>query len=246
MVREECEMKKMNHVTIVVMLIGVVVLSACAATKQARSMKDTSPFLGEYRSLLHPGKRGEEALLVYRKPDLNITGYKKILLEPVTIWDDPNDKLSGDQRADLQSLADSFYVTLKEKLSKDYEMVETPGPDTLRFQVAITHGEKSMVGLATISKIVPQVRALNTLWSFASGKPAFTGEVSIEFKITDAATGELLAAGADERVGELKLFNATAFGSWGDVKNAFTYWGDFAVYRLCVLRGGANCEKPKA
>jgi Protein of unknown function (DUF3313) len=237
---------KHNRIVMMTALIATVaVMSACAATKQARSMEDTSPFLGEYRSLLKPGKEGE-ALLIYRKPNLNISGYKQILLEPVTVWNDPNDKLSGEQHADLQSLADSFYVTLKEKLSKDYEMVETAGPNTIKIQVAIINGEKSKVGLASISKIIPQVRLLNTLWSFASGKPAFTGEVSIEFKFTDAATGELLAAGADERVGTLKLFDATAFGSWGDVKNAFTYWGDFTVYRLCQLRGGSDCVKPKA
>jgi hypothetical protein len=240
-------MKHSNIIIMTALIITVAMLSACAATKQARSMKEASPFLGEYRSLLRPGK-GDEPLLIYRKemPTQKMAAYRSILLEPVTVWDDPNDKLSGDQRADLQSLADSFYATLKEKLSKDYEMVETAGPDTMRIQVAIIHGDKSKVGLATISKIIPQVRLLNTLWSFVSGKPAFTGEVSIEFKFTDASTGELLAAGADERVGTLKLFDATAFGSWGDVKNAFTYWGDFAVYRLCVLRGGSGCEKPSA
>ena len=130
--------------------------------------------------------------------------------------------------------------------TKDYEMVEKQGPDTMQIQIAVTHGEKSNVGLATVSKIVPQARMLDTLWSFASGKPAFTGEVSIEYKVTDAQTGELLAAGADERVGGLKLFDKTAFGSWGDVKNSFSFWGDFTVYRLCQLREGSDCVEPKA
>ena len=158
---------------------------------------------------------------------------------------DPNHKLSEEQRSDLQTLADSFFVTLKEKLSKDYEMAEKQGPETMRLQVAVTHGEKSMVGLATVSKIVPQAKLLNTLWSFASGKPAFTGEVSIEFKFTDAQTGELLAAGADERVGGLKVFDKAGYTSWGDVKNSFSFWGDFTVYRLCQLRGGEDCVEPK-
>jgi len=143
-------------------------------------------------------------------------------------------------------LADSFHEVLSEKFSKDYEMVDQFGPNTIRMQVAIIHGEKSRVGLAFISKVIPQARALNTLWSFASGKPAFTGEVNVEFKATDADTGELLFAGADKRVGTLKLLDKSTMSSWGDVQNAFTYWGDLATYRFCQQRGDANCEKPKA
>jgi hypothetical protein len=56
----------------------------------------------------------------------------------------------------------------------------------------------------------------------------------------------LLAAGADRRVGGTNLFDKEVFNSWGDVKNSLEFWADASVYRLCVLRGGANCVKPKA
>jgi hypothetical protein len=123
-------------------------------------------------------------------------------------------------------------------------MVDSFQPDTFRAQVAIIHGDKHVVGLSFISKVVPQARAANLLWTFASGKPAFTGEVSIEYKITDADTGELLWAGADRRVGGQKLFEKNVFDSWGDVQNAFIYWADLAAFRLCGIEEDPNCVKP--
>jgi hypothetical protein len=234
---------------LVLLIMGVALLSGCAATKQMRHV-EASGFLQEYRPMLKPGKEVggvRQVLLIYIKPNLNIAPYKKIMLAPITIWDDPSYPMSVDDRNDLVQLADSETAQLSDQLSKDgYEMVDKFGPETMRVQVAIIHGEPTKVGLAFISRIVPQVRALNTLWSFASGKPAFTGDVHVEVKITDAATGELLAAGADARAGTLKLFDKNVFSSWGDVKNAFTYWNGLFIYRLCEYSQKTDCVKPSA
>jgi len=234
---------------LVLLIMGVALLSGCAATKQMRHV-EASGFLAEYRSELQPGKKVkgvQQALLVYIKPNLNLAPYKKIMLAPITIWDDPTHPMSADDRNDMVQLADSETAQLSDQLSKaGYEMVDKFGPDTLRIQVAIIHGDRSKVGLAFISRVVPQARALNTIWSFASGKPAFTGDIQVEAKITDAATGELLVAGADARAGTLKLMDKNIFSTWGDVKNSFTYWNALMVYRLCTYSERTNCVKPSA
>jgi hypothetical protein len=228
-----------------VLVSVAMLLNGCQSTKQA---KDVTPsgFLGEYRSLLREGEQGKEARMIYRNPKTNWASYNKILLEPVTIWQGPDDKLSPEQRQDLQHLVDSFYDMLYLKLSKDYEMVTQPAPGAMRVQAAITHGEKSVTSLTFLSKAIPQVRLVNAAWKFGTGKPAFAGEVTLEFKAQDAQTGELLAAGADRRVGGVNLFDKEVFNSWGDVKNSLDFWADASIYRLCVLRGGTNCVKPKA
>jgi len=234
---------------LVLLIVGAALLTGCAATKQMRTV-EPSGFLGEYRSLLKPGKDVQgvhQVLLIYIKPNLNIASYKKIMLSPITIWDDPSNPMTIDDRNDLVHLADSETAQLSDQLSKaGYEMVDKFGPETIRMQAAIIHGDPQKVGLAFISRIVPQARALNTLWSFVSGKPAFTGDVHIEVKITDAATGELLAAGGDARAGTLKLFDKNVFSSWGDVKNAFTYWNELMIYRLCTYSQKTDCVKPSA
>lgn len=220
-------------------------LGGCESTRHAKDVQP-SGFLAEYRTLLKSGEEGQEALRRYRNPKVHWASYNKILLEPVTVWDDPAHRLSPEQREGLQRLVDSFYDALYLKLAKDYQMVEKPAPGTMRIQAAITHGEESRTGLTVASKAIPQLRLPNALWTVGSGKPAFAGEVTLEVIVKDAQTGELLAAGADRRVGGTNLFDKEVFNSWGDVKNSLEFWADASIYRLCVLRGGANCVKPKA
>ncbi|HTO86420.1 MAG TPA: DUF3313 domain-containing protein [Thermoanaerobaculia bacterium] len=239
----------MKRLFAILLVVTSCLLAACATSSQARNVKP-SGFLGDYRSLLQPGKPGEEELLVYRNPQADWAAYSKILLEPVTIWSDPNWKLSKDQLKDLQELVNSFGATLQHKLSADYEMVEQPGPGVMRVQVALTNGQQASTPLKVVSKGVPYGGAASFLWTFITGKPPFVGEASIEFMVKASATGDLLAAGADRRVGADTIvgtdsLNKEYFNSWGDVKYSLDYWSDDVVYRLCVLRGGTNCVKPK-
>jgi hypothetical protein len=236
-----------------ILLLGgaLVALSGCATSSQARSVKPTG-FLGEYQSLLHPGKSGEEALLIYRNPGTDWPSYKKILLEPVTIWKDPKWKLTDDEKKDLQKLVDSFQADLSQKLSADYEMVKSPGQGVMRIQAAITNTQRSNTPLKVATKAIPFPYGTggSTVWTFITGKPPFVGEVSMEYLIKDAESGELLAASADRRVGADTILawqnvNTEYLNSWGDVKYSLTFWTDDMVYRLCVSRGAANCVHPK-
>ena len=79
-----------------------------------------------------------------------------------------------------------------------------PGPHTLRIQVALTKLEESHVVLDVISTVPApmNVLALETrLQGLVTGKPSFVGEASIESRIRDAQTGEVLGAVVNRRVG---------------------------------------------
>jgi hypothetical protein len=220
----------------------IVLLSGCASTQQANGVQ-SSGFLGEYASLLRPA--GEDnAGRFYRDPNTNWAAYRRILLEPVTIWGDSTTALSNGEREDLQRLADSFYRTLALKLSKDYTLVDKPVSGTLRVQTAISSGEGARAELL-VSKVITQAQAANLLWTFASKKPPLAGEVTVEFIVKDARTGNLLAAGVDRRGEGATLFHKEAFTSWGDVRNGLEFWTDASLYRLCLLRGGPNCITPR-
>ena len=46
----------------------------------------------------------------------------------------------GNEKAgESQLMADTFYALIYQEVSKDYDMVDKPGPNTLRAQIAITH-----------------------------------------------------------------------------------------------------------
>src|SRR5574341_725239 len=122
-------------------------------------------------------------------------------------------------------------------------MTSQGGPDVLRIQAAITEGESSNAALDTISSVIPQARMLSGAKSMATGVSLFTGSASVEGKMTDGATGTLLAAVVDRRGGTKSLSGVT--NSWNDVEEAYRFWAEKTRYRLCQRRGGSNCVEPK-
>jgi len=225
-------------------------LGGCAATQEAKSV-EKSGFLGDY-SMLREGERStmsessaDQALWIYKNPAAEWSKYKKIQLDPVTLWTSQKDsQLKDVSAADRQRLAGLLWAKLDEALRKDYEIVNEPGPDVLRVQVAITEASESSVALDTVTSIIPQTRMLSGMKSLATGVSAFTGSASVEGKMTDGGTGALLAAAVDRRGGTKSLSGVT--NSWNDVEEAYRFWAEKLRYRLCQWRGGTNCVEAKA
>ena len=218
-------------------------LVACSATKQARDV-GFSGFLGDYSKLVK-GSEGQE-LYVYNNPKANWAAYNKILLDPVMIWQDPQSAARLPEE-DLQRLADFFYAALKEELQRDYTLVDKPGPSTLRIQTAIINVEKTNPALATVSSIASPLNPAfigSLATNMITGKPLGSGETTIEGKVTNAQTGELLGAAVDRRFG-VATMGTSKFDSWGEVEQALLFWAKNSRYRLCRARGAADCQPPK-
>lgn len=222
---------------------ALALMAGCAATQQARDVQ-TSGFLGSDYSLLQEGQDAE-ALLVYRNPDADWAAYDKIKLDPVTIWAGEESAFDDFSPSDRQTLADTFYSTIYQELSQDYAMADALGPGVLHVQVALTEAQTSNPAMDTVSSIVPQALVLSQATGLVTGKPGFVGEASGEARIADGATGELLAAAVDRRVGGKSVTGAPT-DSWDDVHQAFQYWAKQFRYRLCTERGEADCVPPEA
>jgi len=219
-------------------VLSMLVLIGCV-TRQARHVEE-SGFLGDY-SQLKPGPEGG-AKLVYKNPNADMRSYNKILLDPVAIWTANDSQMNDLSKEDRQKVADRLYSLLYARLSKDYTMVTTPEPGTMRIAAALTSAEASSPVLDTVSTIVPIGLGLSTIKAIATGKPAFVGEATAELKVTDATTNEILFEAVDSRVGTKSpegLWN-----KWEDVDSALAYWTERIGYRLCVERGGTGCVEP--
>jgi hypothetical protein len=212
---------------------------------------EKSGFLGDY-SLLKEGQRStisegaeDEALLVYKNPAADWRKYRKVILDPVTVWTSGKDSQLKDVSVeDRQRLAALLWSKIDEQLRKDYQMTNQAGPDVMRIQAAITEAGDSNAFLDTVTSIIPQTRLLSGMKSLATGVSAFTGSASVEIKITDSETGTLLLAAADRRGGTKSLSGVT--NSWNDVEEAYRFWAEKMRYRACQWRGGMNCVEPKA
>ena len=226
------------------------VVTGCASTQEAKSV-EKSGFLGDY-SLLKEGQRStisegaeDEALWVYKNPAADWRKYRKVMLDPVTVWMSQKDSQLKDVSVeDRQRLAALMWSKLDESLRKDYEMTSQVGPDVMRLQVAITEAGSSNAVLDTVTSIVPQTRMLSGMKSLATGVSLFTGSASAEVKITDTATGAILFEAVDRRGGTKSLSGVT--NSWNDVEEAYRFWAEKVRYRACQGRGGMNCVEPKA
>jgi hypothetical protein len=216
------------------------VLSGCAATKRAKDVEYKGYMVDT--SILKKGGQ-DEALYVYRNPKADWPSYSKILLDPVVNLRQATLEQAGIPLEDLQRVANNFYALLYKELDRDYEMVKMPGPRTMRIQVAITDLQESWATTDTITSVIPVGMALSASTEFITGKPAFVGEATIEAKITDGRTGQLLAAGIDRRVGGDAI--EASVDSWDDVNKIMELWSRFLRFRLCKLRGEKDCFHPE-
>lgn len=235
----------MNAAMIVMSLLVAFALG-CHPTKQARSM-ETTGFLGDLYASMHKGGEGE-ALLVYRNPKISSIPhgtYKKLLLDHVQVWGLPTTDPTRQRQA--QKVADLLYTLAYLNLSKDYEMVSEPGPGTLHIQAAITKADPSHIVLRAVSTIPAPMNAFavaSLVKDLGTGKPLFVGEASIELKVSDSQSREVLAAFADRRVGTRHL-DSDSFDSWDDVHKTLDYWAQLSRLRFCEARGDKNCVEPK-
>lgn len=217
-------------------LITALLVSGCARTMQARSVTTTG-FLEDYTVLSK--NQSDQALLSFWKDNAEWQNYRKIILEPVKIIKTPESELNELGHAQLFKLKQLFDYRLRSTLKKDFTLVKVPAPDVLRIEFAITEAETSNVLLDTFSTFYPSARVLSGLkWVF-TGTEFYVGKASIEGKITDAMTGDLLMASADRRTGGKTLIGAT--NDWDDVEQAFIFWAQHLNSQLCQKQGHLNC-----
>jgi hypothetical protein len=221
----------MKNVMGIILILMMVLFVGCAQTYQARKVGERSGFLGDY-SMLQEGEKGE-ALERYINPDADFTVYDKVIVDPVLTMCSKDSKAP---REELYNLANHLHYKVIAKLDEDYEIVKTPGPGVMRISVALTEAKKSKVGLNMITTIIPQAHLMSGAKKLATGTNSFVGKASVEGKITDSDTGEMLAAFVDRRAGGKTLRGSTK--AWDDVEQAFSYWANKLSQRLRDMRVG--------
>ena len=231
---------------LVVAISTALVVAGCAAQKPARDVDlggaEETGFLDDY-TILKKRTGGDDlqgALYGYFDEGADFAAYDKMLLDPVEVWR----SAGGAPLADVQRLSNDFYALLYKELSKDYTMVQYPGPNTLRFNVLLMNLQKGTATMDKVTSAVPIGLALSTTKDFVTGKPAFVGEASVQGKLTDAETGKLIAAAVDRRVGGKNLMKE--YDSWADVQTILELWSRAVRFRLCIERIGkpGDCPRP--
>ena len=233
-------MKSMKTAAMVIMVMAVALqLGGCGVgSYQARSVDiQESPLVNP--DILVQGT-DDKALYRYVNPKVDIKQYTKVLINPVLVYGYM--ELDKDELENHQKLANNAYVYVMQALEKDYRIVKAPEPGTLRIEMAIVNADSAKPVRNTFSTIVPVGIALSVVKYTATGKQAGMGEITMQIKITDAGTGELIGAALDRRVGGKEL--SKLWSSWHNADDALKYWAKRLSFTLCDMRGGTNCVKP--
>ncbi|NJD62495.1 MAG: DUF3313 domain-containing protein [Deltaproteobacteria bacterium] len=221
-------------------LVGAIalLLGGCASSYQARSMEIKHTMLVN-PDILKPGT-GDQALYRYQNPDAKGKKYTKMLIAPVLLA--RSAELDAETLENYQKLANNAYIYLVQELQNDFKIVQTPEPETLRLQLAILDAEPSSKARNILSSVVPIGIGISAIQGASTGKQTGVGEITVEFKISDAMTGELLGAAIDRRVGGKDP--GGMFDSWYNADAAMKYWAKRTRFVLCTEGGRKDCVKP--
>jgi hypothetical protein len=222
------------------MIVLLLLAAGCARTYQARYV-ETSGFLKDYSILKED--QDNDALLSYWKEGADWSHYKKIIVDPVVIRKTKDSGLNDRPQIESNRLKELFEYRVREELKKSFKLVNKPGADTLRVQLAITDAETSTLLLDQFTTLYPSARASSLLKHIVTGTESFVGKASIERKVTDSTTGELLMASADCRAGGKTLEGS--FNAWDDVEQAYIFWAQQLSYQLCDKAGKSGCQSPE-
>lgn len=209
----------------------LIALSGCSAKTKRLNDAEMSGFLEGYAAL-EPVDRG----FLYTNDAAHWSSYDKIHLTPVTIWRAGENSLDEVDEVELAKAATLLDRALRERLAKDYTIVDKPAPGTIRLSLAITEAlhehEKISIVTADVSGQPIPVDA-----EISDELEAFADVAMIEVEARDATTRQLLAAAVDTYIAPEGQEKGSG-DSWEDVARAFAWWADRLADWLTNARKG--------
>jgi hypothetical protein len=124
-----------------------------------------------------------EATKRYSVENVDWRTYNKIMLDPIVYFVGKRDEGEGISQEEKQRILDYFFSKLHKAIEESpfVEHATQPGPSTLRLQAAVVDLGESHVTMGAISTYIPQVNLITLIATIAKDKPAFVGEMGVEW-----------------------------------------------------------------
>ena len=196
-------------------LFALSVLGLASATFAAREVgsDDFSGWMDDYSSLTYVEERN--AFLFENKEKRG--KYKKVMLQSVTVYA-RNAKANGD----IANMSTDYLTAgVRDLLEQKGILAQEPGPDVLRYNMAITGVEKSTEELKA-HNLIP-VSALFRGAKAATGKLSTYIDAMFEAEMTDSMTGERVMAIVRKGISETEKKSGDEL-TFDDVKPTLDLW----------------------
>jgi hypothetical protein len=219
-------MLKKKVVPLLVAATTILVLSACAGVQPV-------PYSGISSSAQLRQNHDEDAAKVpYKYTAATVwSRYTQVQLDPVVVYQG-SDNQFGDLKADDRALlADYMGNKFSEKLATRFQIVQQPGPNTLRIKLTLTGAEKTKLLVGQFMHFDLAGNLYNGVQSVRGGQGAFSGSVSYAVEVYDSSNGHLLKAYVSKQYPNAMNLVA-AFGSLGAAKTGVDKGADALVTEL--------------
>jgi hypothetical protein len=221
--------KRVMAVAMGMALMAFIITFATTGTQSnAVAASQKSGFLHGYYEKLKPGQAKGDPKLMWIKPGVDYTKYKKVMVDYVVFAFADDSDYKGIDANELKKLADGASKALVHELQTVMPVVAEPGPDVLRVRTAIIDLKQSRPVLSAVTSVVPVGLGISLFKKGATDSWTGSGATTAEMMVIDSMTNEILAAGEDDMAAEFE----ERFTKWGSVEDAFEFWGERLAKRL--------------
>ena len=210
--------------TTFVLVLGMMFLASCATTTPKKS-----GFLGEYYNKLKPGLGEDDPKLIWIKPGVDFTRYKKVMVDYVIFALADDSEYKGIDGNEMKKIGDGASRAFVNALQKEFPLVSEPGPDVLRIRTAIVDLKQGRPALSALT--IPVDLAVSIVNKGARDSWTGSGTTTAEMMVLDSMSNEVLAAAEDQKVAGV----TERFTKWGSVEELFTFWGERLTERMAKL-----------
>jgi hypothetical protein len=130
----------------------------------------------------------DDSILVFSKPGIDFSGFRKVMVEPVRMQARAGDKDQPVTSKEAQLIAEYMRTTVTAQLAKEFTIVDAPAPDVLRIRFTVT--DLQPTSAAQIVMLVPPFSMVNMV----SPKGAFTGSITLGGEFFEGTAREASAA----------------------------------------------------
>jgi hypothetical protein len=170
-------------------LAAPVLLAACTGTAPVAYTGINSA------ALLQKNPSGDNHVnFAYAAPDVGLAHYTKVIVEPVAIYNGPDQQFGSLSGADKGAIAGYMRAEFADAAARRFKETDAASPDTLRLNVTLTGVETNVPVLSTVTKLAPAAALLNLVQTARGARGTFDGSVSFEVQVYDSTTNRLLEA----------------------------------------------------
>jgi hypothetical protein len=223
------------------MVMGIALMGffiSCASTgtqmkASEEAVQHKTGFLHGYYEKLQPGKAEGDPKLMWIKPGVDYTKYKKVMVDYVVFAFAKDSEYKGIDATELKKIGDVASKALVDALKKEFPVVSEPGPDVIRIRTAIVDLKQSHPVLSGVTSVVPVGLAISIVKKGATSSWTGSGATTAEMLVIDSMSNEVLAAGEDDASAGF----TERFSKWGSAEDAFEFWGERLTKRLVKFTG---------